>query len=38
MHHYLTKYSEDGKKYAEAWFQINFFRRSFCFWRKRVEI
>lgn len=38
MHHYLTKYGEDGKKYVEAWFQIDFLRRSFCFWRKRIEI
>lgn len=38
MKHYITKYTEEGKAYAEAWIQLNLFGRCFCFWRKRIEI
>ncbi len=38
MHHYITKYKEDGKRFAEAWLQINLFGLCFCFWKKRIEI
>ena len=38
MHHYITKYREDGQRYAEAWLQVNFFGHSFCFWRRRIKI
>lgn len=38
MKHYLTKYSENGKRYAEAWAQINLFGKCFCFWKRRIEI
>ena len=36
--HYITKYVEDGKRYAEAWIQINIFGRCYCISRKRLEI
>lgn len=36
MHHCITKYEEDGKRYAEAWLQINIFDWCFCFWKKRI--
>ncbi len=35
MHHYLTVYTENGTRYAEAWFQLDFFGKSFCFAKKR---
>lgn len=36
--HYLTKYTENGKRYAEAWLQVDFLHWCFCFWKKRIEI
>lgn len=38
MRHYITKYEENGKRYAESWMQINIFGFAFCFWRKKIEI
>lgn len=38
MHHYITKYTEDGIRYAEAWIQINILGKSFCFFRVRTKI
>ncbi|ACQ54024.1 conserved hypothetical protein [Clostridium botulinum Ba4 str. 657] len=38
MHHYITKYKENGKIYAEAWIQINIFSFCLCIWKKRIEI
>ncbi|WP_163198235.1 hypothetical protein [Clostridium sporogenes] len=38
MHHYITKYKENGKRYAEAWIQINIFSLCLCIWKKRIEI
>ncbi len=38
MHHYLTKYREDGIQYAEAWIQINLLGKPVCLWRKRIRI
>lgn len=38
MHHYITKYWENGALYAEAWLQINLFHWCFCFWRVRKMI
>lgn len=38
MKHYITKYGENGRTYAEAWLQINLLGRCFCFWRKKIEI
>ena len=36
MHHYITKYWENGKRYAESWIQINMFGRSYCFSKPRT--
>lgn len=36
--HYITKYEEDGKLYAEAWDQINMFGKCFCYNKRRIEI
>ncbi len=38
MHSYITKYEECGKRYAESWLQVNAFGRSFCFYKKKIEI
>lgn len=38
MHHYITKYTENGAMYVESWIQLNLFGKSFCFWRKRIKI
>ena len=36
--HYITKYTENGKRYAESWLQINLFGNCYCFSKKRIEI
>lgn len=38
MHHYLTTYTEEGIRYAEAWIQINLFGLCFCFWNVKRKI
>lgn len=38
IHHYITKYEEDGINYAEAWIQLNFLGLCRCFFRKRIQI
>jgi len=38
LHHYITKYTENGKKYAEAWLQLNVFGFSFCFSKRKKEL
>lgn len=38
IHHYITKYWEDGEHFAEAWLQINLFGKCFCFSRRRIKI
>ena len=38
IHHYITKYKEGGKRYAESWLQINLFGRCYCFSRRRLEV
>lgn len=38
MHHYITKYTENGVRYAEAWFQLNVFGMCFCLWRVKTKI
>ena len=38
LHHYITKYEEGGRRYAEAWLQLDAFGRCWCFSRRRVEI
>lgn len=34
LHHYITKYKENGRYYAEAWFQIDVFGKSFLLIKK----
>jgi len=36
--HYITKYRENGVKYAEAWDQFNMFGKCFCFNKRKAEI
>lgn len=36
--HYITKYREDGVRYAESWLQFNIFGKCYCFNRKRITI
>ena len=38
VRHYITKYEEKNKFYAEAWLQINLFGKSFCFSKRRIEL
>ena len=38
MHYYITKYEENGKRWAEAWVQINIFGWHICFCHKRIAI
>lgn len=38
MHHYLTVYVKNGKRYAESWLQINAFGKCFCFSKRKKEI
>lgn len=38
MKHYLTKYTENGIRYAEAWIQLEFFGKVFCISKKRIEV
>lgn len=36
--HYITKYEEDGKRYAESWIQLNIFGLTRCYSKKRIEL
>ncbi|VDG70539.1 MULTISPECIES: hypothetical protein [Clostridium] len=38
IHHYITTYTEDGVKYAEAWLQINLFKWRFCFSKRKKKL
>ena len=38
VRHYITKYEENGIRYAEAWSQLNVFGKCFCFHRRRIEL
>jgi hypothetical protein len=38
LHHYLTKYMENGIRYAESWLQFDIFDWQFCFWRIKIKI
>jgi len=35
MHHYITKYTENGKRKAVAWIQINLFGKCLLSAKKR---
>lgn len=38
MKHHITKYQENGKKYAASWLQLNVFGKAICLWKKTIEI
>lgn len=38
MHHYITKYMENGEHYAESWIQLNLFGWAFCFSRRKIQL
>ena len=38
MHHYITKYQENGIQYAEAWIQFNLLNKPICLWRRHIRI
>lgn len=38
IHHYITKYEENRKLYAEAWIQIDIFGKNFCISKKKIAI
>ena len=38
MKHYITKYIQNGIRYAESWMQINLFGKCFCFSKRRIAI
>lgn len=35
MHHYQTKYIENGRLIVESWIQINILGKCFCFSRRK---
>ena len=38
IHHYITKYEDNGKLYAEAWIRMNLFGKHFCFSKRKIDI
>lgn len=36
IHHYITKYKEKERHYAEAWLQVDILGKSFCLSKKRI--
>lgn len=38
IRHYITKYIENEKRYAESWIQIDILGKSICLWRRRIQI
>lgn len=38
IHHYMTKYTEDGTLWVESWIQLNLFGRCFCFSKRKVAL
>lgn len=38
MHHYMTFYEENGRRYVESWLQINLLGKCFCFSKIKREI
>lgn len=35
VRHYIIKYVENGRLYAESWLQINIFGKTFCFQNRK---
>ena len=38
LHHYITKYRENGKHYCEAWMQLDLLGWCFCFSKRKIEL
>ena len=38
LHHYITRYEENGTQYVEAWLQFNLFGWCFCFSKRRIKV
>ena len=38
IHHYMTKYTEQGRRYVEAWIQLDVFGLRWCFSRRKREL
>lgn len=38
MHHYITKYDENGEKYAESWIQLNLLGWAICFSKRIIRL
>ena len=38
IRHYITKYEENGQRYAEAWIQVNVFGKCFCFSKRKIKL
>lgn len=38
LHHYITRYTENGEDIVEAWLQLNIFNWCFCFSRRKKVI
>lgn len=38
IHHYITGYEEDGKRWVESWIQIDVLWLCLCLSRRRIEV
>ena len=38
IHHYITKYEENRKLYAEAWIQIDIFGKKLLYKQEKIAI
>ena len=38
IRHYITKYEENGKLYAESWIQFDFLGKAFCFSKRKIKL
>ena len=38
IHHYITRYTEDGAAWAEAWIQVDLLGRTWCLSRRRIRV
>jgi len=38
VHHYITRYEEDGRRWVVAWIQIDLFGRCWCLSQRKAEI
>ena len=38
LHHYMTEYTEKGRRYVEAWIQLDIFGLSWYFSKRKMEL